>query len=400
MLLHTYLLVYVFTCLMLEFRAMDNPQAYLGRLKPIHIFKGLKDDQILEIAQELEVETRPAGETIFEEGAEGQEFFIINKGKVKVLRKTRGEPRLIAMLVPGDYFGEAALLYGRRRSATVAAETNVELLRLSKEDFDNLLKKYPQIKPNLLVSTEGRTIYRTLNFGWLSPDEVVYLIARRHQVLLYQSLALPVGLSVLLLILVGAAAWFLTWELAMLALIGGALPLAGWAIWNYVDWSNDYYIVTNRRVVYLEKIVGIYDSRQEAPLGSVISVNVQTSGSLARAFGIGDVIVRTFSGPITLKSVANPQGLAGLIEEHWNRTRTREKEAEYEASRPRCAAASSSRSRPNRPRRNPSRMERPSLKKAKPPGPPPNHRPENAPPWATRWPTTFPSGCASSAARA
>ena len=310
---------------------MDNPQAYLGRLRPIHIFKGLKDDQILEIAQELEVETRPAGETIFEEGEEGQHFYIINKGKVKVLRKARGEPRLIATLVPGDYFGEAALLYGRRRSATVAAETNVELLRLSKEDFDNLLKKYPQIKPNLLVSTESRAVYRNLNFGWLSPDEVVYLIARRHQILLYQSLALPVGLSVLLLILVGAAVWFLTWELAMLALIGGALPLAGWMAWNYVDWGNDFYIVTNRRVVYLEKIVGIYDSRQEAPLGSVISVNVQTSGSLARAFGIGDVVVRTFSGPITMKSVANPQGLAGLIEEHWNRTRTREKEAEYEA---------------------------------------------------------------------
>jgi hypothetical protein len=62
-----------------------------------------------------------------------------------------------------------------------------------------------------------------------------------------------------------------------------------------------------------------------------MSVNVQTSGSLARSFGIGDIIVRTFSGPITMKSVANPQALAGLIEEHWNRTKTREKEAEYEA---------------------------------------------------------------------
>jgi membrane protein YdbS with pleckstrin-like domain len=311
---------------------MDDPLAYLGRLKPIHIFKGLKDDQILQIAQELEPETHAPGETLFDEGDEGQHFYIINRGRVKVLRRARGELKQVAALVAGDYFGEAALLYGRRRSARVVTDAETELLRLSKEDFDNLLKQYPQIKPNLLISAESRELYRRANFGWLSPDEVVYLIARRHKVLLYQSIALPVVLCLVLVIAVGAIWWFMdSWQLALFALAVGGVPLGGWVIWNAVDWSNDFYIVTNKRVVYLEKIVGIYDSRQEAPLHSVQSVNVQTAGSLERAFGIGDVVVRTFSGPITMKSVANPQALAALIEEHWNRTKTREKEAEQEA---------------------------------------------------------------------
>ncbi|MBM2851141.1 MAG: Cyclic nucleotide-binding protein [Anaerolineales bacterium] len=310
---------------------MENPEAYLGRLKPIHIFKGLKDDEILEIAREFEPERRAAGETVFAQDEEGQSFYIINRGRVKVVRKVRGEDRLVAMLVPGDYFGEAALLYGRRRSATVVAETDVELLRLSKEDFDRLLKQYPQIKPNMLVTTESRNLYRSLNISWLGPDEVVYLIARRHKILLYQSIAIPLGLSVLVLIVVAAAWWFMTWQMALILLALGGAPPAAWITWNVVDWSNDYYIVTNKRVVYLEKIVGIYDSRQEAPLHSVLSVSIQTAGSLARSFGIGDVVVRTFSGPITMKSVPNPQALAALIEEHWARTRTREKEAEQEA---------------------------------------------------------------------
>ena len=310
---------------------MENPEAYLGRLKPIHIFKGLKDDEILEIAREFEPERRAAGETVFAQDEEGQSFYIINRGRVKVVRKVRGEDRLVARLVPGDYFGEAALLYGRRRSATVVAETDVELLRLSKEDFDRLLKQYPQIKPNMLVTTESRNLYRSLNINWLGPDEVVYLIARRHKILLYQSIAIPLGLSVLVLIVVAAAWWFMTWQMALILLALGGAPPAAWITWNVVDWSNDYYIVTNKRVVYLEKIVGIYDSRQEAPLHSVLSVSIQTAGSLARSFGIGDVVVRTFSGPITMKSVPNPQGLAALIEEHWARTRTREKEAEQEA---------------------------------------------------------------------
>ena len=108
------------------------------------------------------------------------------------------------------------------------------------------------------------------------------------------------------------------------------VPIALWLVWNYIDWSNDFYIVTNQRLVYLEKIVGIYDSRLEAPLSSVMSVNVQTDDSIQRALAMGDVIVRSFSGPITLKAVANPNAFAAAIEEYWYRTRTRAREAEVE----------------------------------------------------------------------
>jgi hypothetical protein len=310
---------------------MDNPEAYLGRLKPIHIFKGLKDEEILDFARELEVETHPADATIFEAGEEGQHFYIIQRGQVKVLRQVRGEQKQVATLVQGDYFGEAALLYGRRRSATIVAVTDVELLRLSKEDFDNLLKRYPQIKPNLLVEAESRVLYQGLNFNWLGPSEVVYLIARRHPLLLYQALALPVGLIVVLVLLALGALMTFDWRLALFLLALGGLPLAAWVWWVALDWGNDFYIVTNQRVVYLEKIIGIYDSRQEAPLWSVQAVTVETVGSLERALGIGNVIVRTFSGPITMRAVANPQALAALVEEHWNRTKTQRRQAEMES---------------------------------------------------------------------
>ena len=43
------------------------------------------------------------------------------------------------------------------------------------------------------------------------------------------------------------------------------LPALGWIAWTYLDWTNDLYIVTNQRVVYVEKVIGIYDSREEAP---------------------------------------------------------------------------------------------------------------------------------------
>jgi hypothetical protein len=150
---------------------------------------------------------------------------------------------------------------------------------------------------------------------------------------MYQSLVPPIlaGLVIAL-----AAAWLAVLQNALwIAWVGAALelPVTLWLVYNYIDWTNDFYIVTNQRLVYLEKIVGIYDSRQEAPLSSIMSVNVQTADSIQRSVGMGDVIVRTYSGPITLKSVANPNVLAAAIEEHWYRTRVREKEGQREANR-------------------------------------------------------------------
>jgi hypothetical protein len=78
--------------------------------------------------------------------------------------------------------------------------------------------------------------------------------------------------------------------------------------------------------VDLEKIVGIYDSRVEAPLSSIMSVNVQTVDAGQRAAHMGDVVVRTYSGPIVLKSVENPLVLAAAVEEHWYRTKSHERE--------------------------------------------------------------------------
>ena len=313
---------------------MEDPEAYLGRLKPIYLFKGLTDEQIVEVARELEIERFAADEVVFNEKDEGASFYIINQGRVKVLRQGNGrEAKEVGTLVAGDFFGETSLLYGRRRSATITADTDVELLALSKENFERLLHRFPQMRPNLLLSVESREIYRRNRFTWLAPKEVIYFVARRHKWLMYQSLIPPVLVG---LVIGLAAAWLAVLQNALwIAWVGAALelPVTLWLVYNYIDWTNDFYIVTNQRLVYLEKIVGIYDSRQEAPLSSIMSVNVQTADSIQRSVGMGDVIVRTYSGPITLKSVANPNVLAAAIEEHWYRTRIREKEGQREANR-------------------------------------------------------------------
>jgi len=110
------------------------------------------------------------------------------------------------------------------------------------------------------------------------------------------------------------------------------LALAFWAAWQILDWSNDYYIVTNQRVIYLEKIIGLYDSRQEAPLSTILSVGVQTD-QIGRMLDYGDVIIRTYVGKIPFHNVAHPNQAAALIEEHWGRAKEVSHKMDMEAMR-------------------------------------------------------------------
>jgi hypothetical protein len=311
---------------------MMSAEDYLPLLKRSHLFYGLTDEQMLDFARCLKAERRAAKEIIFKQAEPGDHLYLIERGCVKILRQQGKTLRTLATFGAGDHFGMAALLESKPRSATVVTETETQLLRLNKADFITLLKKYPQIRPNLQADLQTQKLNRQLKFNWLMPSEVIYLIARRHPVLLVQSLAGPALLT--LGVLVIGVALYPYANVAALGLMGlGALAVGGWGGWQWLDWGNDFYIITNRRVIYLEKVIGIYDSRQESPLTSILSVHVQSSDTLARALDMGDVIVRTFSGLITLDSVPHPKMLAALVEEHWQRAKLGARQAEEETIR-------------------------------------------------------------------
>jgi len=310
---------------------MDIPErvAFLSRL---HLFNGLGEDQLQAVANSLEEVSFKAGETIIKEGEEGYQFFMIVKGKVLVTRKKA--PRPLATLVARDYFGEEAMLsIHHRRTATVTAVEDTHTLVLGREHFRRLLKQAKMLRPNFLVAVESRRLARRVHFSWMPEDEIIYYLARKHSILLFRSLLVPS-----LLLLLGLAGLLYTWyhadQFVMQVLWWFALLItifAGlWALWNGIDWGNDYYILTNRRVIWLEKVVGIYDSRNEAPLSAVQRVNVQTD-FWGRQLRYGNLIIRTIVGSsLTLQNISYPYQAAALIEEHWRRSQESSRRMEEE----------------------------------------------------------------------
>lgn len=290
-------------------------------INKIHLFNGLKEDQLTLIASKFDEIEVPAGQVVFKRGDKPEGFYIVFKGKVNVTRphQKQGE-EMIIWLVSGDYFGEEALVENRNRSATITAAEDSILLFLSRQHFEELLNQYPNLKPNFLVAIKSHKLARATRFAWLGPKEIIYFVARRHKIRLYQALIIPV---LALAIPIGLFFWGTLVDattpraLSVLAL----LFILGWGTWNYIDWSNDFYIVTNQRVVWLEKVMFLYDSREEAPLSTILSVGVETD-QLGRILDYGNVIIRTFVSRIEFDYVDHPNQAAEMIREYWERVKS------------------------------------------------------------------------------
>jgi len=308
---------------------VDTP-ARIAFLKKIHLFYGLEDDELETIANELDEVPVANGEVVFKQDSTSESFYMIYKGSVRIARTQGKNEFQLAVLAKNDYFGEMGLIARRKRSGTVTATSDTTLLVLTRKDFEALYKKTPQLRLNMDVTVRSRQLARSLRFKWLRSDEVIYFLARKHRIVLYQKLILPVLSLGLPLALFYAYFAVLSWHIVMLAAILAFIAAVGWIAWTVIDWGNDYYIVTNQRVVWLEKVVGIYDSRQESPIHTILSVGVET-GQLGRILDYGDVIVRTWVGRIPFNNVSHPEQAQHMIEEYWNRTKEHAAGVEKEA---------------------------------------------------------------------
>ena len=85
-----------------------------------------------------------------------------------------------------------------------------------------------------------------------------------------------------------------------------------------LDWHDDSYVVTSKRVISDERLALLYTERAEAPLHAVRAVQV-SQDPLEKALGYGDVVIQTFTGTITFPDVPDPYSIVNLISEHMER---------------------------------------------------------------------------------
>jgi len=120
------------------------------------MFAALPDASIEELSRAIQRRSYSAGETIFSAGSDGNALYIIAKGDVKiVVTSPTGQPITLAMLGPGDTFGELSLLDGGRRSADARADAPTDLLTLFRDDFLRIIEADPSSLRALLATLAG-----------------------------------------------------------------------------------------------------------------------------------------------------------------------------------------------------------------------------------------------------
>ena len=207
------------------------------------LFEGLSASERSAISARARIRTFDAGENIFAIGAPGDQMMAVISGNVRIsLPSNDGKELLLAIIHPGDVFGELAVLDGKERSADAVAESACTLAILDRRDIMAFLERNPA--------------------AWLKIVEVLCLRLRRtDQVLAEVALMqLPVRLAKMMLRITGTAEQvekirFSQRELA--SMVGGTREsvnkcLRKWQTGGIVQMSENWIAITDRAA--LEKL--------------------------------------------------------------------------------------------------------------------------------------------------
>ena len=133
---------------------MSDPKiapAHNPILKKSPLFADLSELELNAAAAFLEPRRIGGGEIIFDEGAAGEELYILVSGKIGAwVSRPDGSRHWMFEIMPGDFFGEMSVIANRSRTATLTARTDSELLVFHGIDFFRIIYEHPIIGMKML----------------------------------------------------------------------------------------------------------------------------------------------------------------------------------------------------------------------------------------------------------
>lgn len=126
-------------------------------IKKVPFFQNVDKQFINSIVVKLKPKLALPNVYIVRKGQIGKEMFFINKGEVEVV--SEDGKIVFATLGAGNVFGEIALVYNTRRTASIRAKSYCDLFIMTKDDFNTVLKSYPQQAE--IISEQAKARYAT-----------------------------------------------------------------------------------------------------------------------------------------------------------------------------------------------------------------------------------------------
>lgn len=308
-----------------------TPQDVWNTLHKSEIFANLAPEEFGQMMSLVQIENIENGTILFNQHGADPNLYIIRRGKAAARKAVPGgvDP-IVEFYHPGDLINTFSFLTGRINDVTVEAADDLEVWvipgndwRAFKTDFDGIESRigYP---PDARAYIDSRK-----EFEDQRPGERVLWKSKKHWWVFFGSSTL---------------AWLLFIAVIAVSLLGLSLPVLGVfldslpgtilrigalvaafliALWHFIDWRNDYYLVTDQRVIHRERILLMYDQQDECPIGKVQNVNVRRSSWVNSIFDIGDVAVETQGQRANVEFlwVEKPEEAAKAIMGHVNQAR-------------------------------------------------------------------------------
>jgi len=157
-------------------------QERVDALRKVELFNGLREDELLEIAQKLKYAPFATGDVIIHQGAVADWLYMLIDGEADVFLETPGhEQHKLSTLYPGNFFGEMGLMTGAPRGSTVIAAKDSECYLLDKESFETVLKSRPELAEEISKTLVRRRIDRDSLQQELDADTRARQMAQQNQ---------------------------------------------------------------------------------------------------------------------------------------------------------------------------------------------------------------------------
>lgn len=306
---------------------VDILQRLIESLKDEEIFKDLNPQQFQELANVTGWEHVPSGLDVTRQGQFGTKLYVLSDGAALV-RSTddsgRDRPQHFIHTGPDGYYGITALLRGDKHGATVRSVAapsatgrtldGTDWLTIQRDDLRYVLQSSPAFWEKTALWHLMMVQPKQKDFKWQEDEEKIELFKRRSLLWLWVRLAAAFAVAALaagLLLFLSDLVGLNTFSALTVFLVVVVPP----TVWFIVDYFNDYYVITNRRIVRHDAVFLIYENQLEAPLERI--QDFSSRGSIfAKIFNYAYLDIRTAGvGSIPFDMIPDPEEVMAKIRE-------------------------------------------------------------------------------------
>ena len=129
----------------------------LNHIARVPLFEGLPPQQIEDLAMIVTDQVFRKGETIFSEGEDGNGFYVVITGRVKIFKlSAEGKEQILHFFGPGEPFGEVPVFTGQHFPANAEAIEESQVFFFPRRSFVDLVKRNPSLALNMLAVLSKR----------------------------------------------------------------------------------------------------------------------------------------------------------------------------------------------------------------------------------------------------